>query len=122
VPGDAAPDSGVGGGARRARRERWGLEPLGPLVLAGLPDAVRRNLPGWRGVLVWADAVSPDVARRSRAVRFREGRLTVEVAGSVWLHHLTALKRQLVAQVNRAVGSQAIEDIIFVVNPGLTPR
>jgi predicted nucleic acid-binding Zn ribbon protein len=70
--------------------------------------------------------VGPEAARRSRAIAFREGRLIVEVAGSVWMHHLAAVKRSLVSQVNLAIGEPAVEDIVFVLNPALagpqTPR
>jgi predicted nucleic acid-binding Zn ribbon protein len=107
-----------------ARGDRWRcpkLEPLGGTVLAALPEAVRRNLLGWRGVVGWAEAVGPEVARRSRAVAYHDGRLTVQVSGSVWMHHLMALKAQLVEQVNRATGARSpvIRDIIFVVEPSL---
>jgi predicted nucleic acid-binding Zn ribbon protein len=102
-------------------RWRVQLEPLGPAVLASLPEGVRRNLAGWRGVLAWGEAVSPEVSRRSRAVAFRDGRLIVQVVGSVWMHHLMALKGQLLAQVNQAIGppTGVIDDIIFVLNPSL---
>ena len=87
-----------------------------------LPEAVRRNLPGWRGVMVWGDCVSREVASRSRAVAYHRGCLTVQVASSVWMHHLLALKRQLIADVNAAVAAGAqnppIEDIHFVLSPG----
>jgi len=101
------------------RGRSWRLTPLSAALEAALPARVSRNLPGWRGVLAWAEAVGPETARRSRAVAFREGRLIVEVTGSAWMHQLAALKRQLVAKVNGAIGSAAVDDIIFVVNPGL---
>jgi predicted nucleic acid-binding Zn ribbon protein len=104
--------------------ERWRqakLEPLGGALTAALPEGIRRNMPGWRAVLCWAEAVGPEVARRSRAVAYRDGRLTVEVAGSVWMHHLAALKPRLLADVNRVTGvrTPVITDIVFVVGPTL---
>lgn len=107
--------------------ERWRharLEPIGGSVAAALPEGIRRNLPGWRGVLGWADAVGPEIARRSRAISYRDGRLTVEVAGSVWMHHLAALKPHLLAAVNRITGAQdpVIRDIVFIVDPALGGR
>ncbi len=104
------------------RRRKLKPERLGAGLEAMLPEPVRRNLPGWRGVLAWADVVGRDAAARSRAVSFRDGRLRVEVAGSVWMHHLLALKPQLLAKVNRATGSeeQVIRDIVFVLDPGLS--
>ncbi len=104
--------------------ERWRhakLEPLSGALDAALPEGIRRNLPGWRAVLGWAEAVGPEVARRSRAISYRDGRLTVAVAGSVWMHHLAALKPRLLAEVNRVTGARepVIRDIVFVVEPAL---
>ena len=109
---------------------------LGAGVLAALPESVRQNLPGWRAVLEWNQIVSRDVASRSQAVAFHGGCLTVHVVSSVWMHHLLALKRQLMAELNAATtgvpapaaGAGAtsastipgpIRDIHFVLNPGL---
>jgi predicted nucleic acid-binding Zn ribbon protein len=110
-----------------AYSERWRcakLEPLRGALAGALPDAIRRNLPGWRGVLGWAEAVGPEIARRSRAVAYHDGRLTVQVAGSVWMHHLAALKPRLLASVNGVTGSAdpVIRDIVFVVDPALGGR
>jgi hypothetical protein len=98
------------------RGGRFGL--IGAAVLNALPERVRRGLPGWRGVLLWEEAVGLDNARRSRAIAFREGRLIVEVPSSVWMHHLAAVKRNLLARVNAAIGSPVIEDIVFVLGSG----
>jgi predicted nucleic acid-binding Zn ribbon protein len=107
--------------------EQWRsskLEPLGGALAAALPEAIRRNLPGWRGVLGWAEAVGPEIARRSRALAYHDGRLTVQVTGSVWMHHLAAMKPQLLARVNRVTGAPdpVIHDIVFVVDPALAGR
>jgi hypothetical protein len=103
------------------------LVRLGPSVLDVLPVAVRQNLPGWRAVLEWSAIVSREVASRSQAVAFRGGCLTVHVVSSVWMHHLMALKRQLISDLNAATGAPAgagetaaespIRDIHFVLNP-----
>jgi hypothetical protein len=95
--------------------------------MAALPEAVRQNLPGWRAVVGWNTIVSREVASRSQAVAFHGGCLTVHVVSSVWMHHLLALKRQLMTELNAATGGAAatggtapIRDIHFVLNPGLT--
>jgi hypothetical protein len=104
------------------------LARLGAGVLAALPESVRQNLPGWRAVVGWDQIVSREVASRSQAVAFHSGCLTVHVVSSVWMHHLLALKRQLMADLNAATSGTApgsaatspIRDIHFVLNPGLT--
>ena len=69
---------------------------------------------GWRAVREWPDAVGPGLARRTRAVSFQEGTLLVEVEGSAWLHELNILKRDLVRQLNRHLGSQPVRDLRFI--------
>lgn len=69
---------------------------------------------GWRAVTEWPDAVGPRVARRARAVSFKDGTLLVEVEGSSWRYELGFLKRDLLRQLNRHLGSQLVRDLEFV--------
>lgn len=69
---------------------------------------------GWRAVREWPDAVGPRVARRARAVSFQEGTLVVEVEGSAWLQELSILKRDLVCQLNRHLGSPHVRDLRLI--------
>jgi len=73
---------------------------------------------GWMAVRDWEQVVGPRVARHSRAVSFHEGVLQVEVDGSAWMHELGFLKRDLVAKVNRHLGSRLVKDVRFVVPRG----
>ena len=77
---------------------------------------------GWRAVREWPDAVGPQVARRARAVSFQEGTLIVEVDGSAWLQELSVLKRDLVRQLNRHLGSQQMRDLRLINARGGTRR
>ena len=69
---------------------------------------------GWRAVREWPDAVGPQIARRTRAVRFEEGTLVVEIEGSAWLQELSMLKRDLLRQVNQRLGSQHVRDLRLI--------
>ncbi len=69
---------------------------------------------GWRAVREWGEWVGPRVARRSQAVSFHQGTLVVEVEGSAWLHELGFLKRELLDQIGRNLGSRAVRDLRFV--------
>jgi len=69
---------------------------------------------GWRAVREWPDAVGPRVARRARAVSFQTGTLVVEVEGSAWLQELSMLKRDLVRQLNRHLGSTHVHDLRLI--------
>lgn len=69
---------------------------------------------GWRAVTEWPDAVGPRVARRARAVSFKDGTLRVEVEGSSWRYELGFLKRDLLSQLNRHLGAQLVRDLEFI--------
>ena len=53
-------------------------------------------------------------SRAARAVSFQEGTLVVEVEGSAWLQELSILKRDLVCQLNRHMGSQHVRDLRLI--------
>ena len=73
---------------------------------------------GWRAVTEWPDAVGPRVARRARAVSFKDGTLLVEVEGSSWRYELGSLKRDLLRQLNLHLGSPLVRDLEFIKTRG----
>jgi predicted nucleic acid-binding Zn ribbon protein len=84
---------------------------------------LEQGIAGWRAVEQWPEAVGPRIARRTRAVDYRDGTLVVEVEGSSWLHELGFLRRDLCRQLNRrlaveAGGENAVREIRFVMAPG----
>ena len=92
------------------------IRTLLPRVLRnlGLEDGVA----GWRAVEQWSEAAGPRIARRTRALSFHDGTLSVEVEGSAWLHELCYLKRELVRQVNRRLGSAQVRELRFMIARG----
>jgi predicted nucleic acid-binding Zn ribbon protein len=73
------------------------------------------ELNGWRAVEEWARVVGPRVALHTRAVSFRDGVLCVEVDGSAWMHELGYLRHELVKTVNRALGTDSVRTVKFVI-------
>lgn len=69
---------------------------------------------GWKAVEAWSEVVGPKVARHSRAVSFRDGILIVEVENPAWMTELTYLKRRLVNDLNRRLGSSVITEVKLV--------
>lgn len=67
---------------------------------------------------VWPDAVGPDVARRTRAGRLRDGVLTVYTAGSTWSHQLTFLAPSIVAELNARCPGAHVKRLRFIVAAG----
>jgi predicted nucleic acid-binding Zn ribbon protein len=97
---------------------RLGDALTGSLRTMGLDGGLR----GWEAVTGWADAVGPQIARRARAARFHEGILWVEVDGSVWLHQLTMLKRDLLRRIHERLGAESVRDLKFINSRGGTQR
>jgi len=85
-------------------------------VIRGL--GLEEGVSGWRAVREWPALVGPEIARRSRAVGFRDGVLHVEVEGSAWMQELGFLKRDLVRTIQQRLGSASVRDIRFVVPRG----
>jgi predicted nucleic acid-binding Zn ribbon protein len=83
---------------------------------------LERGLLGWRAVSEWSVLVGPRIARRTRAVAFRDGLLHVEVEGSAWMHELGILKRDLVRTLNQHLGAECVKDVRFRVSTGGIPK
>ena len=82
----------------------------GLLEQLGLADTAA----GWRAVSEWPAVAGARIARRSRAVSFRDGTLNVEVEGSAWMHELGFLRRELVRNLNRHLGAEVVRDVRLV--------
>jgi predicted nucleic acid-binding Zn ribbon protein len=69
---------------------------------------------GWRAVAEWPQLAGERIAKRTRAVAFRDGVMTIEVEGSAWMHELGFLRRELVRRANQRVGANVVRDVRFV--------
>jgi predicted nucleic acid-binding Zn ribbon protein len=56
---------------------------------------------------LWADVVTPETARRARAVGVRGGELLVEVHGAVWMGHLAILRQGILEELNARLPERA---------------
>ena len=99
------------------------MRRLADVMPAALRDmGLESGLRGWQALTEWPQAVGPQIARRSRAVRFQDGVLWVEVEGSVWLHQLTVLKRDLIRKIGERIGPDTIRDLRFINSRGGSQR
>jgi len=79
---------------------------------------IDRELPGWRAVEAWDAIVGPRVARRTKAVAFRDGTLIVEVDGSSWMHHMQFMERDVLRNIDTAIGAGHVRALRCVVPRG----
>ena len=71
-------------------------------------------------LLFWSDIVGPQLARMTRATRFSNGTLTVEVASSAVSQELNLLKQRYIDLLNERMEREVLQRIRFV--PGHFPR
>ncbi len=79
-----------------------------------------RRLAAYRLWTFWADEVGPAVAARAEPAAFRDGVLSVRVAGAAWMQELQFMKDELRQRLNSRLGAEIIRDIYFV--SGAAPR
>src|SRR5512143_2902705 len=80
-----------------------------------------RRLAAYRLWTFWADEVGPAVAARAEPAAFRDGVLSVRVAGAGWMQELQFMKDELRQRLNQRLGADLIRDIYFVSGPAPKP-
>jgi predicted nucleic acid-binding Zn ribbon protein len=91
------------------------MKPLAAILPGVLRDLrLDEAAAGWRAVADWPALAGERIARRTRAVAFRDGVMTIEVEGSAWMHELGFLRRELVRRANQRAGADVVRDVRFV--------
>jgi predicted nucleic acid-binding Zn ribbon protein len=62
---------------------------------------------------LWAGAAGPRLAAMTRAAAVIRGRLTVECRSPAWANECRMLKTKLVEKLNRELGREIVNDIVF---------
>lgn len=62
---------------------------------------------------IWDEVVGPQIARRARPIRIREGVLEVRVDQPVWMQQLQLLKPRILARLNQALGKELLRDLFL---------
>lgn len=76
-------------------------------------DGTAKLLLEKRAESVWANIVGPTVVRATSSVRVRDGILFVGLNSSVVRNELIHMKSLILNAINKAVGQDAIKDIVF---------
>lgn len=59
----------------------------------------------------WSEVVGESVSRHTQPVRFSKGVLSVTVSSAAWLHNLTMMKPQILANLAREFGEGFVKDV-----------
>lgn len=98
-----------------SRRTGGSLE-MGRLMGATLASArLGRGVERARALLLWPQAVGPELARMTRPRSQQGGTLYVEVRDSAVAHHLTMQRHHLLKSLNAAMGDQSVTELRFSV-------
>jgi len=66
---------------------------------------------------LWNSAVGDGIANNTRPEAFKGKLLLVNVTNSTWMHQLQFLKKDIIKQINHALGKELVEEIIFKIGP-----
>ena len=66
---------------------------------------------------IWERAVGSDVAGCARPAAFKDCILLVHVSNSTWLHHLRFMEKELLANINGALGGAYVKTLQFKIGP-----
>lgn len=90
------------------------MQPPGATLEKIFSASVRRASQGEGPILAWALTCGSSVAQRTRACRFQEGVLQVEVPDVGWRNELQSLAPRYLATINRYV-TENVSRIEFVI-------
>lgn len=74
----------------------------------------QRRLAVYRVWTFWQDAVGAPVAARAQPAGYRDGVLSVRVAGAAWMQELQFMKEEVRERLNARLGAELIRDIYFI--------
>lgn len=79
-----------------------------------MSDFLKKQPQDEAAVLAWPVVCGAEVASRTKALSFADGRLTIQVPDANWRNQLAAFKPRYLASLNDLLGRQAISDLRFV--------
>jgi predicted nucleic acid-binding Zn ribbon protein len=66
---------------------------------------------------LWDRVVGAPIAGNAKPAAFKGRILLVHVTSSTWIHQLQFLRKDIIEQLNRALGKELIEEIKFKIGP-----
>jgi predicted nucleic acid-binding Zn ribbon protein len=94
------------------------FSPLGAviekIVCQYRPNTEQSLMQVWN---IWDDAVGPEIAANARPAAFKDSLLLIHVTSSTWMHQLRFLEKNLIDQINRALGNERVSMVKFKIGP-----
>jgi predicted nucleic acid-binding Zn ribbon protein len=64
---------------------------------------------------MWEEIAGSEIASYARPSGFKNNLLIIKVTNSVWLHHLSMTRQDMMDRINRAFGKEIIREIKFTI-------
>jgi predicted nucleic acid-binding Zn ribbon protein len=93
------------------------LRPLGSSLERVVGALTGSGTAGTQVFSVWAEVVGPAIAAHARPVSLRSGVLVIAVEDGRWASELRFLTARLAAQLNDALGTTAVREVVVKVKP-----
>ncbi|MBN2104403.1 DUF721 domain-containing protein [bacterium] len=91
------------------------METLGHVLKSTLKElGIESSLRRYQTLEVWSGVVGPKISEIAEPQALRGGKLIVRVKNDVWRHELLYHLPDIIIQLNRKVGMQAVEEIILI--------
>lgn len=90
-----------------------GIEDILKSLLRQNPD-LYDGVKEERVLACWAEAVGPMIAKKTRAIGFKENALIIEVDHPLWKQELYTNKNTILAKFHKVSGSKRARDLTFV--------
>jgi len=74
---------------------------------------LEKRIMGWSVLGIWDDVVGPRIAPNARPAAYRDSKLFVQVATTIWMHELCFMKGEILKRLNARLGNKVIDDIVF---------
>lgn len=91
------------------------IETLGHVLKDTLSElGIERSLQKYQALQVWAEVVGDQIAAVTEPKTLTGGKLMVRVKNDVWRHELIYHLPEIIININKQVGIQAVEEIILI--------
>lgn len=97
------------------------MEPIRTGLRNIMSEFLKKQPPEEAALLAWPVVCGAEVAARSKALNFADGRLTIEVQDTAWAAQLSAFKPRYLAALNELLG-ELVKELRFQVKGELPKK
>jgi predicted nucleic acid-binding Zn ribbon protein len=91
------------------------METIGHILNKCLNDlGIQKSVKRYRALQIWHDVVGERISKVTEPVRMSDAKLFVKVKNDTWRNEIVFYKKEIIGNINKALGSAVIDDIVFL--------